>query len=84
MRDRINDVRATPALQVANVEDTPGATVGVGDQENSNAFFYDDFQDVQTDLTGNQLVRFGFNVTSATASTLAMARVAARVEVRDF
>ncbi len=84
MRDRFGSLDVTPAMEPANTENSPGTEVGVGVLKNTNGFFYDDFQDVQTDLDGDQLVRFGFTVVGASAATIVGARVSGRVEVRDI
>ncbi len=49
-----------------------------------NTLVWDSTTAVFVPLSGNQLVRFGFQVASGAASTIATARVAGRVEVRDF
>lgn len=83
MRARTFNLKTTPALQVANTEDTPGALTTIAAERVVNGFWYEDYVDVQTALDASQLVRFGFNVVTG-ATGLATARVSGRVEVRDF
>lgn len=84
IRHKVGDILITPALQYANVENTVVGTTTTDTQRSADGFYYGTFDDKSATLEGAQLVRFGFDVINSATSTRNLARVAGRVELRDF
>ena len=80
----------TPAWQVANNEDVPGATQTINTtspyKDTVDVYYPESWKDAAGDATAptksNILIRFGFLVRLKTGSTLANARVSAVIEAK--
>ena len=84
LRGVIGTIVAQPALQVANVANSPGAVVLLGSgYQGTPDTYYEDVVDVADDTKGSELVRFGWSVKLSSGSTLAFARVGGSGSIWD-
>ncbi len=75
----------TPAFQVADHTDSPGAVTNIGtgtDETTKDVFYPGGYDDIAATLASEQLIRFGFNVKSSSGWGWAM--VGGSVDIIDL
>lgn len=83
MQGEIGAIGIDAAYQVADNEDSPGASAPIGPQRTANGVYYpDDWTAVTANTNGAQLIRFAFLITRMSGSSPVSAVASMTVEAR--